>query len=170
MVLRPTVGKRIILFARAVTWLRAPEINMGTIGVSKNHETQTFWRNSLSSVSGTAEVNIILAAGFSQRLCNAPPHIPSRPMIAPIKGVQAPGAIARSDNSIIEKPVTKPSTDPKTRPLTKLRIPLKPILMTTAYAGVGDTIPTSSKPIRRIAPIAINAETKAIYFELNIGP
>jgi hypothetical protein len=89
-------------------------------------------------------------------------------MIEAIKGVQAPGAIAKSDNNIIEKPVMKPATGPNTKPLTKLRVSLNPTFIAIPYTGSGDTIATSSIPIRTTAPIAINAETKAICFGLNV--
>jgi len=96
----------------------------------------------------------------------SPAPTPKRPMIAAMKGVQAPGIIPRSEIIMIKAPVKKPTAGPKTKPLMNVKVSVNPTLIRMPNIGLGISSASVPKTIRVAAPIAIKADIKQISREL----
>ena len=69
------------LFAIAATRVERPAIIVPSIGMLYVNETQAFCKNSLSSVSATAEAKAVDTVSLGRIRPMIAPHIPSKPII-----------------------------------------------------------------------------------------
>lgn len=125
----PTRVNIIELLMSAVTKLGIPIIIVAKNGTPKKRLIQAFWRISLNSVSDAASSAIPGNVGLLNHLLASPDSNPSRPIIEAMKGVQGPGAINRSETTIIMAPVTKPATGPIARPFMMVKVSVSPTLI-----------------------------------------